>query len=49
MGPGRCEGGAGQTSGPTKTYQDADPTLPEAEQIEAHRNVQDDAISTLLD
>lgn len=36
-------------AGPTKTDQDADPTLPEAEQIEAHRNVQDDAISTLLD
>jgi hypothetical protein len=49
MGPGLCEGGAGQPSGPTKTDQDADPTLHEAEQIEAHRNVQDDAISTLLD
>jgi len=32
-----------------KTDQDAEATLPEAAQIEAHRTVQDDAISTLLD
>ena len=32
-----------------ETYQDAEATLHEAEQIQAHLKVQDDALSTLLD
>ncbi len=31
------------------TYKDTDATFHEAEQIQAHLKVQDDAISTLLD
>jgi hypothetical protein len=47
--PLKTTGGRASDKRAEMTYKDAEATFHEAEQIQAHLKVQDDAISTLLD